>query len=183
MVRFGSDKKLQTGPLVCCHSAGRSKRQTTPLNLPVLPFFFTCLVRTSSTPRNLYTTQIWNTKRREKLWQNSKKNLMFVLQFGLFQTTFFWSWGLGKDCKKTFSQKLDGSPNVSWIWVPSWPPFCTSRLVDGENQSFAKDGPYIPIDRQVYTFHSQSGEIDKAPRLSISIVIWILSSDTICQLN
>ena len=25
--------------------------------------------------------------------------------------------------------------------------------------------------------------IDKAPRLSISIVIWILSSDTICQLN
>ena len=27
-------------------------------------------------------------------------------------------------------------------------------------------------------------EVDKAPRLSISIVIWILSSDTdICQLN
>ena len=25
--------------------------------------------------------------------------------------------------------------------------------------------------------------LDKAPRLSISIVIWILSSDTICQLN
>ena len=25
--------------------------------------------------------------------------------------------------------------------------------------------------------------VDKAPRLSISIVIWILSSDTICQLN
>ena len=27
------------------------------------------------------------------------------------------------------------------------------------------------------------GDLDKAPRLSISIVIWILSSDTICQLN
>ena len=26
-------------------------------------------------------------------------------------------------------------------------------------------------------------DVDKAPRLSISIVIWILSSDTICQLN
>ena len=26
-------------------------------------------------------------------------------------------------------------------------------------------------------------KVDKAPRLSISIVIWILSSDTICQLN
>ena len=26
-------------------------------------------------------------------------------------------------------------------------------------------------------------DLDKAPRLSISIVIWILSSDTICQLN
>ena len=25
--------------------------------------------------------------------------------------------------------------------------------------------------------------VDKAPRLSISIVTWILSSDTICQLN
>ena len=25
--------------------------------------------------------------------------------------------------------------------------------------------------------------LDKAPRLSISIVIWIFSSDTICQLN
>ena len=25
--------------------------------------------------------------------------------------------------------------------------------------------------------------VDKAPRLSIIIVIWILSSDTICQLN
>ena len=25
--------------------------------------------------------------------------------------------------------------------------------------------------------------VDKAPRLSISIVIWILSSDTVCQLN
>ena len=25
--------------------------------------------------------------------------------------------------------------------------------------------------------------LDKAPRLSISIVIWILSSDTVCQLN
>ena len=25
--------------------------------------------------------------------------------------------------------------------------------------------------------------VDKAPRLSLSIVIWILSSDTICQLN
>ena len=25
--------------------------------------------------------------------------------------------------------------------------------------------------------------LDKAPRLSISIVIWISSSDTICQLN
>ena len=28
-----------------------------------------------------------------------------------------------------------------------------------------------------------ASRIDKAPRLSISIVIWILSSDTICQLN
>ena len=27
------------------------------------------------------------------------------------------------------------------------------------------------------------GCVDKAPRLSISIVLWILSSDTICQLN
>ena len=26
-------------------------------------------------------------------------------------------------------------------------------------------------------------KVDKAPRLSISIVIWILSSDTTCQLN
>ena len=26
-------------------------------------------------------------------------------------------------------------------------------------------------------------QLDKVPRLSISIVIWILSSDTICQLN
>ena len=26
-------------------------------------------------------------------------------------------------------------------------------------------------------------DVDKAPRLSISIVIWILSSDTICRLN
>ena len=30
---------------------------------------------------------------------------------------------------------------------------------------------------------TQGSVIDKAPRLSISIVIWILSSDTICQLN
>ena len=30
---------------------------------------------------------------------------------------------------------------------------------------------------------SQGPSLDKAPRLSISIVIWILSSDTICQLN
>ena len=29
----------------------------------------------------------------------------------------------------------------------------------------------------------QRRHVDKAPRLSISIVIWILSSDTICQLN
>ena len=27
------------------------------------------------------------------------------------------------------------------------------------------------------------GQLDKAPHLSISIIIWILSSDTICQLN
>ena len=33
-----------------------------------------------------------------------------------------------------------------------------ARLVDDENQSYAKDAPYIPIDRQVYTFHSQRGE-------------------------
>ena len=26
-------------------------------------------------------------------------------------------------------------------------------------------------------------DLDKAPRLNISIVIWIFSSDTICQLN
>ena len=29
----------------------------------------------------------------------------------------------------------------------------------------------------------QVPRLDKAPRLSTSIVIWILSSDTICQLN
>ena len=32
----------------------------------------------------------------------------------------------------------------------------------------------------IFTTHTG---VDKAPRLSISIVIWILSSDTICQLN
>ena len=30
---------------------------------------------------------------------------------------------------------------------------------------------------------TSASRLDKAPRLSISIVIWILSSDTICQLN
>ena len=36
----------------------------------------------------------------------------------------------------------------------------------------------------VQTFCSDfEAGVDKAPRLSISIVIWILSSDTICQLN
>ena len=31
--------------------------------------------------------------------------------------------------------------------------------------------------------HNPSASLDKAPRPSISIVIWILSSDTICQPN
>ena len=83
---------------------------------------------------------------------------MFVLQFGLFQTIFFGVGGWERIAKKPFHR--------SWMAPPMYleseyhldPPSLRARLVDGENQSFAKDGPYIPIDRQVYTFHSQRGE-------------------------
>ena len=37
---------------------------------------------------------------------------------------------------------------------------------------------YSSIDEEIVI-----ERLDKAPRLSISILIWILSSDTICQLN
>ena len=44
---------------------------------------------------------------------------------------------------------------------------------------------YIQNEKRVIVFLIVGYDIavDKAPRLSISIVIWILSSDTICQLN
>ena len=39
------------------------------------------------------------------------------------------------------------------------------------------------VDKKVPQTSVYTPTLDKAPRLSISIVIWILSSDTICQLN
>ena len=41
----------------------------------------------------------------------------------------------------------------------------------------------IPITNPTFCSDAHQANLDKAPRLSISIVIWILSSDTICQLN
>ena len=42
---------------------------------------------------------------------------------------------------------------------------------------------WCPFIHSILLFSTIRTCIDKAPRLSISIVIWILSSDTICQLN
>ena len=41
----------------------------------------------------------------------------------------------------------------------------------------------LAISEKIFQIAAQTRWLDKAPRLSISIVIWILSSDTICQLN
>ena len=52
---------------------------------------------------------------------------------------------------------------------------------------FVLDGVWIPLPLEVMFFantvFNTPSRVDKAPRPSISNVIWVLSSDTICQLN
>ena len=75
--------------------------------------------------------------------------------------SWFWSWSLGNPSSLLFSF-LDSFTIIIGKWF----------LTKFQLQFSSDPSPIIGYPC-----------LDKAPRLSISVVIWILSSDTICQIN
>ena len=111
-----------------------------------------------------------------------KKNTFFILLILLT----VWGFGQQQPIWKC-QQPLVIERVANWA---NWEGANSDELWSVASQTFATSTPKTDLlsTEATWSTFEQSKQceklqLDKVPRLSISIVIWILSSDTICQLN
>ena len=106
-----------------------------------------------------------------------------------FRRVHFWVFSMPRFTPPVLS--LDGYKNVTWFTGGRiWPPLVKKTWRDSWGAPtdllwlkivmWITEGPKRPPLKKCVVIHVG---LDKAPRLSITIAIWIRSSDTICQLN